>query len=291
MKLVTVTTRDGYTLNLCQHEGNADLPWVMLILPFGLPVQMGATFAAALESVANVAVLESRLILADEVTEVPKQAMQTERHIDDVIDACQLMPSKPAIVIGYCASAGIVMQAAVTYPEAMPKLVLVSGDYRLAKVQATQYTKDLDGIFELVEQDPSFANYFLAKLRENTQDTFAGLDAPYQLPQRLFRLAQSYRSYAKADLIHVAQQIQVPVLVLAGTQDRFINAASSVAIAAHLSNGQLVVEADADHHELFKPHSVFIQHIRQFTAGGSGELLATALRSANPSETPQRCRA
>ena len=185
MKLVTVTTRDGYTLNLGQHAVNAHLPWVLFILPFGLPVQMGATLAESLERVANVAVLESRLILADEISGVPQEALQTSRHIDDVIDACHVMPAKPVVVIGYCASAGIVMQAAVKDQQVIPALVLVSGDFRLAEIQATQYTKDLDGIFELVEQDLSFANYFLAKLRENTQKTIAGLDAPYQQNQSL----------------------------------------------------------------------------------------------------------
>lgn len=262
MNLVEVTTRDGYQLTLGRHEVKASLPWVLFVLPFGLPVQVGKTFAMSLGTIANVAVLESRLILQDELRSVPVDALLASHHATDVIDACMTLPVQPQILVGYCASAGIVMKVASTDALPLQQLVLVSGDYRLAPDQSTQYSKDLDSIFELVTQDPALAGYFLDKLRDTVKGTFAGLDAPYLLSQRLYRLAQSYRSYAQTDFLNLARNIQLPVLVLAGAKDKQINAASSVTLAAHLSDCHLVIDENGDHHELLKANSPLIQQIR-----------------------------
>src|SRR5688572_22849598 len=124
MKERAVLSHDGVTLQYGYCDDASDRPWVVLIIPFGLKLDLARPFFDFLKADYNIVTWEARLILAPPERQVGSGDLSVDNHVADlltVLDDCRIDRAK---LVGYCSGAGIALAAINARPDRFEHLVL-----------------------------------------------------------------------------------------------------------------------------------------------------------------------
>jgi len=231
-----------------------DKPWITLVIPFGLEVQMASPFFEFFASHYNVCTWESRSILEDSTRECDVAEFSIDDHVADLLAVLDVLNVDESILVGYCSGAGVALAAINLAPNRFEELVLAHGEYTLLSDAqcTTQFAADMDGLLCLAASSDTRAQLVFDKIQAERFDGGAnrpaGLDRPFSSVQFLKRYAKNYLAYKATDFMQLAREVTHPVLLLAGGRDAQVNVSSSRKIHSCMSGAKLFVDPDADHY-------------------------------------------
>jgi pimeloyl-ACP methyl ester carboxylesterase len=257
----TLTTRDGIQLRYAYCTSDPANPWIALVMPFALDVQLAQPFFDFFHTHYNVCVWESRSILEDSPRECPVAEFSIDRHAEDLFAVLEALCVEEAILVGYCSGAGIALAAINLAPNLFSTLVLAHGEYTMLSQPAcsTPFAKDMDTLLSLAASSAERARLVYEKIRNERigldVERPDGLDVPFSELRFLRRYASNYLAYKSNDYEQLAADVSHPTLLLAGGRDIQVNVASSQKILGRLRNASLFVDPDADHYGLLRRDS------------------------------------
>jgi pimeloyl-ACP methyl ester carboxylesterase len=261
MHIDTLTTPAGMRLRYAHCSSSPSRPWITLVIPFGLDVEMARPFFDFFQSHYNVCTWESRSILEESARECAVAEFSVDCHAADLLAVLHALGIDETILVGYCSGAGIALTAINLAPNRFTELVLVHGEYTMlgdAKCM-TPFAMDMDTLLCLAADNDTRARLVYDKIREERFEGDAnrptGLDKPFSDIRFLKRYAQNYLAYKSADFKQLAAEITHPTLVMAGGKDIQVNINSSQTIHGCMRNAALFVDPEADHYGLLTQDS------------------------------------
>jgi len=262
--------RDGLVLRYHHTTPAPHKLWLVVALPFGIPVSVLAPALAALRPAFNVITWESRYLFDLDVPFTGEEALAPDDHVDDMLAVLAALQVDRCRLIGYCSGAGFALLAATRRPDCFRDVVLVSGEFQLFRRghAATAYQHSIDGFLPVVAQSretaaaifTTMAEVSAAAADEETQ-LQRQMNAPFTSEERLFRYACSYMAYRDFDALTLARQVTQPTLVIGGGCDEHTRPENAHAIADALPRATLHVDEHADHYAFCTPDSPVLDAI------------------------------
>ena len=277
MRERTARSPDGCTLRFGYCDQAPGKPWLALIIPFGLKVEVARSFFDFFATHYNLVTWESRLILEPPARSIGAGELTVANHVADlfaVLDACGI---EQATLVGYCSGAGIALAALQVAPHRFQHLVLVSGDYALLKEPAcvTPFGSDIDSILSIAARDPQTAQLIFDRMRLILETALSGkspdgrapppaIQLPFSRAHYFYRYALNYLSYRATDFVTLAGAVRRPTLLIACERDQHTNVTSSRKIHGCIPASQIWVDANGDHYELLRHRSPTLDRVRSF---------------------------
>ena len=261
MKTEFLTTADGVRLKYAYTISDLDDPWIMLVFPFGLDVEIVSPFFEFFGSHYNICAWESRSILEQSDRECQVSEFSIDHHVADLLAVLDALRVEEAILVGYCSGAGIALAAINLQPNRFTQLILVHGEYTMLgdRSAVTQFAGDMDVLLGLAASSPERAQLVFEKIHNERFDADlprpAGLDLPFRDIRFLKRYANNYLAYKSVDYAQLASEVSHPTLVMAGNKDVQVNVESAKKISSLIRNSSLFVDTDADHYGILTKDS------------------------------------
>jgi len=261
MKKHVVKSHDKIDINYALTEIKDNKPWIALIFPFGLKLDLAKPFLDFFEPQYNVVVWETRSILEESERGVTENEFTIENHIADMKTVLDLCSAKKYIVVGYCSGAGLALGAANRYPNIISDLVLVHGEYTMLHEASctTQFASEIDSLLSLAAKDEDHLTSVFSKIKEDRFEESSnrpdGIDMPFTQLAYLRRHSANYLSYKANDFEHLARWVPHRTLLMTGDLDAQANVESTKKIAALIPNSDIYVDPNADHYGLLREDS------------------------------------
>lgn len=256
-----IKSHEGYELRYATSDIKEDKPWIALIIPFGLKIEMANYFFEFFKPHYNVVTWESRSILENSQRKVVENEFSIENHIADLKSVLTECPAKSFVVVGYCSGAGLALAAANRYPQLIDDLILVHGEYTMLheKTCTTQFAAEIDSLLSLAAKDEDHLNLVFEKIKNDRIDENTsrpdGIDLPFTELAYLRRYSANYLSYKDVDFEHLARYVTHKTLIMSGDKDVQANATSSQKIHELMPNSSIFIDPDADHYGLLREES------------------------------------
>lgn len=270
MLIKSVTSHDGITMTYSRTKISQNNSWLVIILPFGMPVKIAETFFQYFENDYNVITWEARGILAPFGTLINKNEFAIENHVADLVTILEHMNVFQCDLVGYCSGAGIALAAVNSHPEIFSSLVLVNGDYTLQGEADcwTQFGRDVDSLFPIAASDEKTASFILDKLNNGENEGLPpGFELPFSQTHYFHRLSLNYSSYRSTDFIALARQLKLKTLVISGDKDKQCNTNSARKIKDSMNNSDIYIDPHGDHYEIVREQSNTLKIIKQYLLG------------------------
>jgi pimeloyl-ACP methyl ester carboxylesterase len=252
-----------------------DKPWLLIALPFGIPVEVAAAALEAFRPAFNVITWENRYVLDLDLPFGGDEPLAPTDHVGDMLSVLAALEVERCRLIGYCSGAGFALVAAREHPDRFSDLVLVNGEFQLFRRGhvATAYQRSIDSFLPVVASDrETAASIFttMAEVAEAGEEHDSLLQRQMNFPfgngERLFRYARSYMAYRDFDAAAVACRVSQSTLVIAGRRDEHTDPENAQAIAEAIPRATLLVDEDADHYAFCRAHSAtlaaIVRHLR-----------------------------
>jgi pimeloyl-ACP methyl ester carboxylesterase len=260
MRVETVSSRDGIRLKYA-HGGLSQKPCIVLIMPFGLRVDLAEAFFRFYQPRYDVVTWESRLILDSSAQEVRPKDFAIINHVYDLVSVLHACRVSRAFLVGYCSGAGVGLAAANRFPQMFSNLTLVHGEYTLLGDESctTQFAADIDSLLSIAARSDEDARQVFEKVTSDRPLTNKslpeGIDTPFtQLPY-LRRHAVNYLAYRSTDFKKLARVVSHRTLLLTGNRDAQANVESTRKIHGLMRNADIHVDPDADHYGILREDS------------------------------------
>jgi pimeloyl-ACP methyl ester carboxylesterase len=260
MNVESVLSDDGVRINYARG-GSPEKPCVVLVMPFGLRLDLADAFFKFYESHYYVVTWEARLILDPPEQESQPKDFSVRNHVRDLRSVLRACDVSKAFLVGYCSGAGIALAAANRYPQLFSNLILVHGEYTLLEDElcTTQFATEIDSLLSMAARDEEQAKRIFEKVNSKrsraNNNVPEGIDAPFtQLPY-LRRHAMNYVAYKSTDFKKLAQCISHRSLLLTGDRDVQANAESTRRIHGLMRNADIHVDPNADHYGILREDS------------------------------------
>lgn len=254
-----------------------DRPWLLIALPFGIPVEIAASAVAAFRPAFNVITWENRYVLDLDVPFAGEEPLAPSDHVDDMLSVMAALGVERCRLVGYCSGAGFALLAATEHPERFSDLVLVNGEFQLFRRGhvATTYQRSIDSFLPMVGSNrETAASMFItmaevAGAREAREDSplQQQMNFPFGHQERLFRYGRSYMAYRDFDAPTIASRVSHNALVIAGRRDEHTDPENAQAIAEAIPQATLVVDEDGDHYAFCRPGSATLEAIARHLGG------------------------
>lgn len=280
----TTPSHDGCTLRYGYCNQASGKPWIALVIPFGLKVEVARAFFDFFAAQYNVVTWESRLILASPARNISLGELTVENHVADLLAVLDAQSIDRATIVGYCSGAGIALAALKHSPHRFDDLVLVNGEYTLLREPAcvTQFGSDIDRILTIASQDLRTAQVILDRMRSILERMSvdkqspdgrappAGIHLPFSQAHYFHRYALNYIAYRATDFTTLARGVRRRTLLIASHGDLQTNVASSRKIHRCIPGSQIWIEPDGDHYELLRDGSSTLNQVSGFLSASEG---------------------
>jgi pimeloyl-ACP methyl ester carboxylesterase len=268
---------DGVVIRYHHTAPESSKPWLLIALPFGIPVEVAAAALDAFRPVFNVMIWENRYVLNLNVPFAGDEPLAPTDHVEDMLSVMSALGVESCRLIGYCSGAGFALVAAAEHPDRFSDLVLVNGEFQLFRRGhvATTYQHSIDRFLPVVASDRETATLMFTTIAEvgaagEEHDSLLQLqmNVPFSHEERLFRYARSYMAYRDFDAPAVARRVPHSTLVIGGRRDEHTDPENAQAIAEAIPQATLVVDEDADHYAFCRARSATLDVIaRHFGLG------------------------
>ncbi len=266
----TTLSHDGVSLTYRYNRVDESKPYLTLIMPFGLRLDLAEAFFDLFADDFNIITWESRLILAPKDRAVKPHELTVDNHIADMMTILDEEKVRNSILVGVCSGAGVALAAANKEANRFSQLVLANGDYTLLDDLScvTQHSSDIDGLFPIAAMDEQKAAFILDKINldVNNMDSAIplGIHLPFSNPHFFHRYALNYLSYKSLDYEQLARSIIHKTLFMSGEKDKQTNVKSTIKIKNQTNDSSLYIEEDGDHYELFRANSKALNYLKEF---------------------------
>lgn len=261
MRVDTVLSHDGVPLRYACEGLGEERPWIALVMPFGLRVELAQAFCDFFQPRYSIVTLESRLVLDPTPRDVVVDDLSVANHAKDLTSVLRACAIRSAILVGYCSGAGVALAASNQAPELFTTLLLVHGEYALLDEDSctTQFAAEIDSLLSMAAKSEKYARLVFEKINferlvGNTKIP-AGMDAPYTQLSYLRRYAINYLAYKSTDFKALAQAATHRALLLTGGRDIQANVQSTRRIHQLMRNAQLHVDPSSDHYGMVREDS------------------------------------
>ncbi|MDQ1744224.1 MAG: hypothetical protein QOE23_2563 [Pseudonocardiales bacterium] len=253
-----------------------DKPWLLIALPFGIPVEIAAAALDAFRPAFNVITWANRYALDLDVPFSGDEPLSPTDHVEDMLSVLAELGVRRCRLIGYCSGAGIALVAAREHPDRFSDLVLVNGEFQLFQRGhvATAYQRSIDSFLPVVARDRETAESIFSTMAEvaaagEVPDSLLQrqMNYPFGHVERLFRYARSYLAYRDFDAATVAGGVPQSTLVIAGRRDEHTDPENSQAIAQAIPRATLLMDDEGDHYAFCKPRSATLAAITRHLRG------------------------
>lgn len=261
MKQHKVKSHDGYELIYGTSQIKPDKPWLALIIPFGLKLEMAAGFFEFFDPHYNVVSWQSRSILDAENRLVVDGELAFENHVQDIKTIVDCLPAEKVSIVGYCSGAGLALGAANRYPNIIERMILVHGEYVMIESDnmTTKFSMEIDSLLSLAAKSETYLSAIFEKIKGERVDHDAGrpegIDLPFTQIQYLRRYAANYLCYKSVDFCALAQEVKHDTFIMSGDKDVQANVASSQKIKDLIKGSSIFVDPGADHYGVLRQDS------------------------------------
>lgn len=257
----SLMSHDGIELRYAVSDIKEGKPWIALIFPFGLKIELARNFFEFFNPHYNIVAWETRSILEGTSRSVQENEFAIENHLFDMHSVLSTCPSKKFIVVGYCSGAGLALAAANRYPNIIELLVLVHGEYTMLNDSSctTQFAAEIDSLLSLAGKDEEHLKLVFDKIKgdrfENNSSRPDGIDMPFTELFYLRRHAANYLSYKTTDFEHLAKWVMHKTFLMSGDRDVQANVRSTEKIASLMPNAEVYIDPEADHYGILREES------------------------------------
>lgn len=255
----------------CHTVLDAEKPWIVVVLPFGIPAEVVEPAFVRLQRTCNVVSWESRYTLSLDVRFTGEESLAPADHVADMIGILGALEIDRCALLGYCSGGGIALLAAKLHGERFTDLILVNGEYQLFRRghMSTAYQRSIDSFLPLVavgrkeahSMFETMAEVVGATAQEQSSELLKQMNRPFSSEEHLFRYAKSYMAYRDFDALDVASAVKQTALVVAGLLDEHTNMENSVAIAERISRSTTFIDAEGDHYAFCHAGSATLEAI------------------------------
>lgn len=264
MEILRILSHSGGKLVAGHGRIEFGRPWVVIIIPFGLKIDLAKALIGGLGDHYNIVSWEARAILESADYQVSNNELSVKSHTSDLIEIMNFMEIPQATLLGYCSGAGIAIAAANQHPNRFTTLILANGEYTLLhkKDCITQYGSDIDGILPIAANSEADAQFIIDKMPASKEDEIPrGLEMPFSEAHILKRYAENYLEYRSTDFEALAKNIQHRTFVLTSKMDRQANVNSSLRIHNLIPKSEIFIDNDSDHFGVLRENSKMIEKI------------------------------
>jgi pimeloyl-ACP methyl ester carboxylesterase len=263
--------------------GSPDLPTVVLVNAFAMPVTFWEPFARRLLPAHRLLTWESRGVPDTSVAFDPARCGVAD-HVDDLCTVLDAFGVERARLVGWCSGAQIALRFAATYPARAEALALLAGAYRLSDDVPrsdffTRLLTFLPSCARSARQARLYATMFgFARgpngpsnpepggneLDTNIPETLRHMtDAPFLDGEALFRYAHLQLRFLEEPTDAWTSGVTARTLVVGSEKDAIVHPSSSSIVARLLKHSELVMLKDADHYAHYFDASV-AETVRRF---------------------------
>lgn len=274
----TVDSFDGRSLNVFASAPVADLPDIVLVLPFAVRHDIAQGLYDALADRCNLVTWESRFVL-DLERDAPATQFEAALHAADLLHVASTMfdhrragdePGRPVDVIGYCSGAGIAMLAASMSARAVRRLALVSGEYALPShaCARTSFQNDVAVILPMAAASLVDAGRLAERINAGSRaarsEFHDHVSIPFSSAEHLHRFGLNYVAYDAVDLRRVARSLTQPTVLVSLGEDQQVTSASARLVAAEIPSATVVELPGGDHYELCRGAAPLVEAVMGF---------------------------
>ena len=180
-----------------------------------------------------------------------------EEYVEDVRRFCDQKSLKNFVMVGHSMGGAITLKFALTYPEYLKAIVLVStgAKLRVAPIVFEEIKRDYNNFLELMKE---YA--FLNKTPSWVKDKAVKLMRSVK-PQVVYG---DFEACDKFDVMGSLDRINLPTLIICGRDDLLTPVKYSEYLRAHIRNSELRVIDDAGHMVMLEKPQEFNEILENF---------------------------
>lgn len=266
-------TDDGVTLHALSC-GRPDQPVVLLANAVGVSGLFIARLAKALAAHYHVVSWESRG-LPDMSTTPLSASVSLERQCLDALAILHYFNSTPSAIVSYCSGSSMAAYALSTKLMTVQAWCAVSPSINIATTNQTDYQRTMLPLWQrLADGAPRQAALVKALLTRRSPPGEAGLRSellhlnglPFVSVESTYQYARLQAACMASEWASLLNDINVPTLILHGSQDDIIHRDTSDSVARHVPGAQLIDIPDGGHFAIYESdplHTKILHFLRQ----------------------------
>lgn len=273
MNNLKIISKDHMELNIIHNNINNIKPYLIIILPFGLPLNSIINKIIDFDKYFNVITWESRT-LVDKPINTIKNNLSVENHVYDLLAILDYFSIKTSSIIGFCSGAGIALASASTneIKNRINKLVLICGEYMLDSkiIKKTSFQRDVDVLLPMaatsLDKAIQLSEYLQSGGEYSKEKTefHEDISYPFISGNRLHLHAINYLEYKKLDFTSTATMVNQPTLLISTLNDIQVDKENSTYISSYLNNFYNHITLNGDHYEFLRKNDLMNYHIFNF---------------------------
>ena len=180
-----------------------------------------------------------------------------EEYVEDVKRFCDQKSLKNFVMVGHSMGGAITQKFALTYPEYLRAIVLVSTGARLrvAPIIFEEIKRDYNNFLELMKEY-AFSNKTPMEVRNKVAELMRKVK-----PQVIYG---DFEACDKFDVMGSLNRISLPTLIICGKDDLLTPVEYSEYLKANIRNSELKVVADAGHMVMLEKPEEFNKIMMEF---------------------------
>jgi len=180
-----------------------------------------------------------------------------EEYVEDVKRFCDQKSLKNFVMVGHSMGGAITQKFALTYPEYLRAIVLVSTGARLrvAPIIFEEIKRDYNNFLELMKEY-AFSNKTPMEVRNKVAELMRKVK-----PQVIYG---DFEACDKFDVMGSLNRISLPTLIICGKDDLLTPVEYSEYLKANIRNSELKVIADAGHMVMLEKPEEFNKIMMEF---------------------------
>lgn len=269
-------TADGCGLRVLHSSRKRASRHVVVVLPFGMRIEVAGACCEQLAKRFNVVAWEGRS-LCDELDMAREDALTPQAHINDLRALVELFGITRAEIVGFCSGAGIALLGASSGVDFIDRMVLVCGEFMVGPGLCPQsgFQREVDFLLPLAAESLEQATALCEKLTASRQSGRCrtefddAVSLPFLSASRLHRHGLNYLGYRRLDFLEIARRVPNQVRMISTIDDQQVCPCSSAMIAARLCNAERHIVLPGDHYEILRENTSVNSAIQEFLTSGA----------------------
>lgn len=234
------------------EAGAADLPTWLLVLPYGVPVELSLGLAAELARGRRFLLFEGPDLSCD-ADEFDRLRHGIDETVSDILSVLDEQNVSRVHLASVCAGVMPAVRFASQYPERVASIALGNGAYWTQSAPPSDFVRLVRRVGGNRDKARMLYQFMAAQDLAKIEPESPHLTMlPYAHPENLHRFTTAFQGFYEAtivddDLNDWLRSIDRPALVVVGDRDTLVPPEGSHRVAARLRNGRIFIEKDGTH--------------------------------------------
>jgi len=287
-RIHTVSSSRGAQLTVCER-GSAELPAWVLVLPYGVPVEISFTLAREVSSTYRFITFEGP-DLQPTTENFDRCTHGIDQSAGDILAVLDHFSVERAHIVGLCAAALPTLQFAVEHSERVSSLILGNGAYSTKSASPLDFISLAERVGGQRAKAKVFYKFMSAQDLTAIEPEFPHLTMmPFANPALLYMYTTAFKCCYTPDLDARfelwMQRMARPALVVLGDCDKTVPPEGSRRAASQLRQSRLLVDPEGTHLSLLREPKrwmldAMLQFCKEHDGDGERQLVAAAATSA-----------